>query len=518
MGSTNVRQRLGMVGLAACLILGVALRLYGLGDKLLWHDELATRVFAAGYTVDEWQRALYDGRIFDVEEALHFQRHNPERSVAAGIRGLAEDDPQHPPLYYVLARIWVGLFGDDLATLRGLSALCGIFAFFSVYWMAWELFRDRAAAAVSLALFSVSPFFVLYAQEAREYALWTLWTGLATASLLFAIRTGRAGAWALYALLTVLSLYTSFSSASVILAHLAFLLWRERLRPTTKVAKASFFAMSAAALAFLPWGYNLWLHWDAFQITMRWSREIIIPQAALLRILGHNISRTMVDYWPELTTPVSFLVMGLAVLLSVVALVQLLRRGPPERWLLLLMFAVPVGMLLGPDLWLGGIRSISMRYLTPAWLALVLTLGFALSQARPWWRGLLVVVLLGSVSSAALHAQEQVVWTKATSVLLPEVAARINAEPRALLVGNRERHSAGNLMALSVLLKPGTQLQWLDAAKEKVWVMPKDVGTIFLFNPIPDYRVAMEAREQVQTRLLLEDHFTQLWVIEPLPH
>ena len=48
--------------------------------------------------------------------------------------------------------------------------------------------------------------------------------------------------------------------------------------------------------------------------------------------------------------------------------------------------------------------------------------------------------------------------------------------------------------------------------------MPKEVGTIFLFNPIPDYRVAMEQREQVQTKLLLEDYFTQLWVIEPGPH
>lgn len=518
MGSNFVRQRLGLLGLGLCLVLGVVLRLYGLGDKLLWHDELATRVFAAGYTVEEWQRALYDGRIFDVEEALHFQRHNPERSVAAGIRGLAEDDPQHPPLYYVLTRIWVGIFGDDLATLRALSALFGILSIFSVYWWAHELFQDRPAAGVTVALFAVSPFFVLYAQEAREYALWTLWISLCSACLLVAIRTQRAGAWALYSALTVLSLYTSFSSASVILAHITFLLWRERLRPTTPVAKASFLSMAAAALVFLPWGYNLFQQWDAFQITMRWSREIIIPNEALLRILGQNISRTIVDFWPELSSPLSFVVMGLAVVLSLVAWVQLLRRGPPEKVLLLLMFVVPIGMLLGPDLLSGGIRSISMRYLTPAWLALVLAFGLLLSRPGLGWRGLRALVLATSVASAALNAQQQVVWTKATSVLLPQVAERINAEPRALLVGNRERHSAGNLMALSVLLKPGTQLQWLDAPKEKTWVMPKEVGTIFLFNPIPDYRVAMEAREQVRTKLLLEDHFTQLWVIEPGPH
>ena len=34
------------------------------------------------------------------------------------IDGLARLDPQHPPLYYVLARLWVGLFGMGTGALR----------------------------------------------------------------------------------------------------------------------------------------------------------------------------------------------------------------------------------------------------------------------------------------------------------------------------------------------------------------------------------------------------------------
>jgi uncharacterized membrane protein len=181
------------VAIAAVLILGVFFRFYGLGHKLLWHDELATRVFAAGYTVEEWKAALYTGEIFDVSEVQKYQRHNPSRSVAEATRDLAENDPQHPPLYYVLTRIWVTLFGDGLGTLRALSAWVSLLCLGGMYWLSRELFDSPRAAWMSVALLSLSPFFVLYAQEAREYALWTLLILLSNAGLLWAIRRTEKG-------------------------------------------------------------------------------------------------------------------------------------------------------------------------------------------------------------------------------------------------------------------------------------------------------------------------------------
>ncbi|MFO0728560.1 MAG: glycosyltransferase family 39 protein [Myxococcota bacterium] len=518
-GTLAQRWAIGLV-----LAFSVFFRVYGLGDRLLWHDELATRVFAAGYTVEEWKKALYTGEIFDVETVTAYQRHNPSRGVLAATQDLAENDPQHPPLYYVLTRLWVSAWGDALSTLRALSVLISLLALGGIYWLGRELFVALPRAAwTSVAILGLSPFFILYAQEAREYALWTLLIVLSSASLLAAIRRTEAHdprsarAWAGYSLVTVIALYTSFTSASVILSQLAFLALRERLRPTP-VAKRAFLSLAAAALAFVPWLITLLRHFEAFQISMRWSKEIIIPNSAILRILGHNFSRVIVDFWPELESPLSFLVMGLAVLAIALALVFTARRGPrPASFLVLILVLLPIAMLLLPDLVLGGIRSISMRYLTPAWVGVVLALGFALASVDR--RGLLSAgLLLVSLASAAHNAPIAAVWTKATSVSLPAVAAEVNQTENALIVGNFERHNPGNLMALSVLLRPGTKMQFLDVQHEEHWVLPRQFSAVYLLSPIPDYRDAMDAREHARSRLILQDHFLDLWKVEPLPH
>lgn len=512
------------LAIAVVLILGLIFRFYGLGQKLLWHDELATRVFAAGYTVEEWKAALYTGEIFDVAEVQKYQRHNPSRSVAEATRDLAENDPQHPPLYYVLTRIWVSLFGDGLATLRALSACVSLLCWFGMFWLSRELFGSPRVAWMSVALLSLSPFFVLYAQEAREYALWTLLILLSNAGLMRAIRLTEAGeplarvvrAWSFYGLVTVVSLYTSFTTASVILTQLLYLLYRERLR-FRRVGQLAFVTLAVSALCFLPWVITLLRHFDAFQISMRWSKEIIIPVSALLRILGHNFSRTIVDFWPELEDPLSFAVMGLAVALILAALAFVARRAPrSSSALALLLVLFPVGMLLIPDLLFGGIRSISMRYLTPAWLGVLLALGYFFGAAAPAARlraGLGATALLVSLLSTAHNAPVVAVWTKATSVSLPQVAERVNRTPNALLVGNFERHNPGNLMALSVLLRPETKMQFLDVKKEERWVLPRNFSAVYLLSPIPDYMQAMEKREGARAEKLVEDHFLDLWQI-----
>lgn len=513
------RQRLFWVsGVAAVIALGLFFRFYKIDEKLLWHDELATRVFAAGYTVDEWKKALYTGEIFDVAEVQNYQKHNPARSVAGAVRDLAENDPQHPPLYYVLTRIWVGLFGDGIGTLRALSALLSIFGAAGIYWLAFELFQHRRAAWIAVCLYAVSPFFVLYAQEAREYAFWGALIVCSCAALLRAIRRTEAGAsaggaWALYSLITVVSLYTSFTSASVIISQLVYLCFREKLRPT-RTAKQAFVALAVAAIAFLPWFLTLLAHFDAFQVSMRWSREIIIPRSALIRILVHNTSRVVLDFWPEVVDLSAYVATASISALVAWAIVQVVRGSSrASSAMVVLLIFVPISMLLVPDLLFGGIRSISMRYLTPSWIGVVLALAYVL---RDSWRATAVIFAI-AVASCANNAPKIAVWTKATSVNLPRVAEEINREPSALLVGNLERHNPGNLMALSVLLKPGTKMQFIDVVMEEHYRLPRQYGTVFLFGSIGDYRHRMEAREHVSSRLLVEDHFLDLRVVDVPP-
>src|SRR2546421_4975366 len=75
-----------------------------------------------------------------------------------------------PPLYFVVAWLWAKVFGTGEAGLRSLSALAGTAAIPIAYLCGRELV-SRRAGFVAAAPATVSPFLILYSQEAREYML-----------------------------------------------------------------------------------------------------------------------------------------------------------------------------------------------------------------------------------------------------------------------------------------------------------------------------------------------------------
>ena len=135
--------------LLAIVALGGFLRVYQIGSKGLWLDE-AFSVWMG------WQ---------PVREMLDW---------AARI-------DQHPPLYYTLLHFWMRL-GDDPATVRALSALCGTLTIPVIYLLGRRLADERVGLLAAL-LLAVSPFHVRFAQEARMYTLLTLNASLALYAL-----------------------------------------------------------------------------------------------------------------------------------------------------------------------------------------------------------------------------------------------------------------------------------------------------------------------------------------------
>ena len=529
------QQLIPAVAVAVVLVLGIGLRFTHLGENLIWHDEVYTRIFAAGYSSDDWSDAIYSGEILDASQVRQYQHHNPERSVFDTVAGLARDEPQHPPLYYILARTWVSALGSGIALIRSLTVLMSLLAFPAIYWLSMELFRSRRVAWTAAALVALSPFFVLYAQEAREYTLWGVWTLLSSAALLRALRRtedepgplwrlpsrGVAGAWGLYAGFTVLSLYTSFSTGAVIIAQMIYVALRGRLG---RGSLHCFCALAVAGILFMPWAVILLQHFDAFQASMAWSTTIVVPRSELLATLGLNLSRSLIDFWPEYVHPATGPVVALAVAGIVAAFVWVGRKTPwHSSVLLLLVFAVPIALLLVPDLLHGGIRSVSTRYLTPCLLMVLLAVAAAVGtpRARAWLAPVATTaVLLLALASCIHNARQETVWTKGVSANLPRVAELINPHPGALVVGNRERHHPGNLLSLSTILDPGIQMQFLAIDAEASYVLPRHFEDVVLFSPTLPFRERFERHENVRCHLLYEDLYMDLWKVEfldPIP-
>ena len=83
-------------------------------------------------------------------------------------------DKVHPPLYYLLLREWVAIFGTTVAAIRGYSLLFGMAILPTVYAITQLLHVDekdkKLFGLVMMSIFAVSPFFVAYSVEARSYS------------------------------------------------------------------------------------------------------------------------------------------------------------------------------------------------------------------------------------------------------------------------------------------------------------------------------------------------------------
>ncbi len=196
--------------------LGALLRLYQLGAQSLWLDELFS-VFLSRYDL---------------------------REIVART---AQDTM--PPLYYFLLHLALQL-GTDEAIVRLPSCLFSVLSIPLMYILARALFDARTAGLAALTV-AISPFQVLFAQEARMYALMGF---LVLAAVTFFHRAWTKGGfwnWVLFILATTLALYTHSVAFLYLIALDLFALverehWRDHWRQLV-VAHFIFFVL------FLPW-------------------------------------------------------------------------------------------------------------------------------------------------------------------------------------------------------------------------------------------------------------------------
>jgi len=136
----------------------------------------------------------------------------------------------HPPLYYLLLKAWGSTFGWGELTLRTLSAVFAALGVAAMAALLRRLFTKRVALA-ALPFLVISPFWLRYGYEIRMYALAGLICIIGSIALLRAVeaKTNKR-AWLLYALIVALGMYTLYMTAVIWIAHVVWLLLRDRRR------------------------------------------------------------------------------------------------------------------------------------------------------------------------------------------------------------------------------------------------------------------------------------------------
>ena len=207
------------IPLAVIFLIGVETRFVGLSDRSLAFDEA-----------------------FSVSVA--------RLSVPEIVQYLGTNHDTHPPLHYALLSVWIHLFGESEAAVRGLSALIGLAMVVLLYAFARRL-AGRTVALVAAALLAGSAFAVHAAQEARMYPLLGLLALGSWASLGLAIRTGKARHWALYTVCGVLMLYTHYFGFLVLGSQALYL--APRWRHDRRTLRDAALAFATVAVLFSPW-------------------------------------------------------------------------------------------------------------------------------------------------------------------------------------------------------------------------------------------------------------------------
>ncbi|HBE18998.1 MAG TPA: hypothetical protein DEG17_15170 [Cyanobacteria bacterium UBA11149] len=540
------------------LILGIFFRLTNLERKIYWFDETYTSLRISGYTETEIVQKFSQPQIIGIQDLQHYQHLNPNSTLTDTIKSLIQEDPQHPPLYYVTARFWAQIFGTSVTAMRSLPALLSLLAFPSIYWLCQELFlsplKKKSASPsttfvtpstppsatnigwLAAAILAVSPFHNLYAQEARQYSLWTVTILLSSAALLRAIRLKTKGSWIIYFITLTSSFYTFLFSALVAIGHGIYIITIEKFR-LTKTIISYCLASLAAIILFMPWLAVVMTSLSQINKVTNWANQRASFWRWLQTFMG-VLARIFIDFNTRPRDPLIYLIAIAIAILALIALVsysfyELMRHTPQRVWLFI---ATLVGVfaiaLILPDLIFGGNRS-SLRFLTPLILGIQLAVAYLLatkiSQNRNWrenktWQIVTIILLSCGILSCAANSQAEVWWNKHLNFSNPAVADIVNQAPNPILISDAQMPY---FLTLSYILDPKVKLMiqprcYTCNLNSKISFqpyipqIPDGFTDIFLFKPKPSPEWLDELKKQqlYKPELVYSNPDDWLWKLE----
>lgn len=337
------------------LFLGVAIAVYVAAR--FWHltsyGLFGDEVFTLWTSAQEWPRVL----------------------------GSVIEDVVHPPLFYMLLKVWIDLGGQSLLWIKLLPVLLSIFSIIPFLLLCRELKTNLAATGLALWMMAVNGFLISHAQEPRMYSLLLLLVLLSLWLFLKLQSRGQKSPGIHFALggVNLLLVFTHYFGWVVVALELVFVvIWRRDLVRSFAVAILSI------AICFSPWAYLVVTAARAnpSRATFFWNRPP--PLSELVGYYG-NLNGPLSYRWKVFGTGVVMLVFLSPIIANCVRAVKARReRENASRFWFLLLFAFgPVALgfaashLLPQSVW-------ALRYLiiaAPAYFLIVAVAAEALRGA-----------------------------------------------------------------------------------------------------------------------------------------
>jgi uncharacterized membrane protein len=517
------------------IVLGIFFRLANLDNRAFWNDEVFSALRISGYTVEEVSQSLYKTPEFSFADLQQYLRPNTDKGVYDVIKSLAAEEPHLPLLYFILLRFWAQIVGGSVAIIRGFSVFCGILSFPAMYWLCLELFRSRFVAVMGMTLIAVSPFFVVYSQNARFYGPWALIILLSSAVLLRSLRQPTKLNWGLYAITVAMGLYMFMFHAFVVIGQGIYVLVIEHFRLSKKLTYY-LLAVIFAATTFIPWLQILLSNASQAEEMTSHVTNAKTSLVSLIPMWVGGMSRLIVDFGfgfgdsLQTVLPAIPLILG-AILFILYSLYFLYRHTPLQVGLFVLIaIATPFLCYLSIDLIISGRFSGSPRYLTAVFIGLELAMAYTLAThlkgtdltatlpkqsvstnlklAQPFklskmqsqfWVFLTIVMFTLNVLSCSIRLPKSVWWDRGSSYYtrnIPEIADQINQVKDPLVITD---DGFIQLVTLAYELKPEARFQLLALGSSPI--LPSKDRNIFLFRPSQSLLQQLERQLQAGQNL-----------------
>ena len=367
-------------------------------------------------------------------------------------------------------------------------------------------------AWVAVALAAVSPFHLLYAQEARPYSLWIVTILLSSIFLLRATNRQTYRNWFLYAASVSVGIYTHTLFVLIIIAHGIYVIgsfmrqieWKPFRWPGIWTAYAA--ATLTGLATFLPWAYLIIQKISGVISSL--PRQGGTDLFRLIGMWGFNFSSVFMDagfslklveqYNMGIVVSYSFRVIILTILAYSVYF--LYRNTRKQTWLFVFaLIAVPFLLLALPDLFLGGSRSgWGYRYLAASFLGIQITLAYMLGthvgSIYPIYRrigyAVVTLVIVCGIVSCTIISQAENWWNKSYCFQAPQIARRINQTPKPLLIAKASRM----FLPLSHLLDLKVRIKVVE--ETEIIEVPDGFSDVFVLDPSPIMRKNFEQIER----------------------
>ncbi len=474
------------------LVMGVFFRFVNIDQKLYWGDEVFSSLRISGYMYSEMNEQLRNGSLLSVEDLHRYQYPNPEKNTIDTIKGIILEDSQILPLYILITRFWVELFGNSVAVTRSFSAFISLFTFPCIYWLCLELFESSLVGWIAIGLVAISPVHVVYAQEARSYSLWIVAILLSSAALLRAMRLKTKASWCIYAATLSLGFYTHLFFTLVAFSQGIYVVVIKRFRLTKALI---YYLLSALVgfLTFVPWIWIIITHPQEEAVSWADAKQTLFTSAT--RWAG-IVSRAFLDLGVSPSDPGKLKIALIPFIIIVLAIMSysiyfLCRKTSKEVWLFVLALIGSVGLPLVVMDFFFQKRYGTTRYIIPSILGIQLAVAYLFATkirsiyTKDWqkklWSVVAFIVIIGGVISCTLNSQASIWWNQFPERYqeYPQIANIISQGTKPLLISNAS--ILPPLQILGHLVDPKVQFQIVE--ENQLPEVTNGFTDIFLFNP-----------------------------------